>query len=94
MWYRGYSKSDWVFTMMTLQAYFSTGDGLAVTDNAAFRARLGAVFPPTSWVEESSEGGEEDEGEEGEGGDGGEEDEVEEEAQGKSEEDEQQGFEY
>jgi hypothetical protein len=82
MWYRGYSKSDWVFTMMTLQAYFSTGDGLAVTDNAAFRARLGAVFPPTSWVEESSEGGEEDEGE------------GEEEAQGKSEEDEQQGFEY
>jgi hypothetical protein len=78
MWYRGYSKSDWVFTMMTLQTYFSTGDGLAVTDNAAFRARLGAVFPPASWVQESSEGGEEDKGEG--------------EAQGKSEEEEGDEF--
>jgi hypothetical protein len=84
MWYRGYSKSDWVFTMMTLQAYFSTGDGLAVTDNAAFRARLGAVFPPAIWVHESSEGDEDDEEDE---------EEIEEEGvQGKSEEEEGDEF--
>jgi hypothetical protein len=48
-WYKGYSKSDWVFTIMTLQAA-RAGDGLAVQDNQAFRARMDAPFPPTAWV--------------------------------------------
>jgi hypothetical protein len=61
-WYKGYSKSDWVFTMMTLQAYFSweNGTGRGTSSRESDNSDAGGGEEEDS-VEQEEEESEEDE---------------------------------